>query len=1116
MASKPAYPVQRPVITPPRRPRPFVRVAGAALTALAVSAIVVFGSTQPQLQFFGMASVFGLSKADKSGMLRQADCSLTQFGFSPSTKMLVPATNFQDTLHQLAGLTTKADVFAKGCKDPILGVASNVGAYLGKTPAGQYLGVQGATDHVTDLVVYGANPGTLSYSSTTLAKNVFPQMLGVDLNHDGFTDIVATGVTDPQTQNKGVGVFLGNGDGTFKAGVVYPLTTLANQAFIIDDLNGDGIPDILVPNTSASGATVLTALLGKGDGTFTMGPSTPMNLSTVFSLYGLSQPIATGDFNGDGKVDVLTVDGKLYLGNGDGSFAAGVQALPVYPFYAITGAFAVGDFNGDGKLDVAQLVTSVNPSGTLIIYAGNGAGAFTQISAYDAIPEGAALVATDIDGDGNLDLAVARESHGAFGAAGLGNATTANGWYYQVLLGRGDGTFAGAPVTVGAIPVTLAATISDNPTTSFYTTADFNNDGKEDLISPTPGTNVGPGPMSLNVALGRGDGSFGPPMVAVTNVVPTVVAAADLNGDGKMDVVTLGSNANGGLTLAVLFGNGDGTLAGELDYPMPTSGTRIAIGDFNGDGLPDIAVAGGPCQSCGANYATGVFVLYGQAGHTFSAPAPLVSSPLLVDGAAATPIIAAGDVNGDGLTDLVVASPAAASTSGAAPSTVIHVYLGKSDKTFSGFTPALPAIAVSDLVLTDINRDGKLDIVIGASDQNLAAQVAVLLGFGDGSFAPAMQTLIAGGAPGPAPVIAVADFNGDGNPDAAFFIGSVFSGVLFGAGDGTLPTQVSMPVFSPMGPATPRAVDLNGDKRPDLMFADGNANVIVSLINQWGLSAGTAATSTALTVAPNSVVAGQAVTLSATVTTSAGGTLTGTVTFLSGGTQIGSAALSAQGIATLTTTGMPAGAQSLSAQYSGNSIFAASTSNSVSLTVSAASPGFSIAIAPASGSVSAGATSTATVTLSASGGYSGMVSLACSGLPAGAACTFSPPSVTLSGAAQTAVMSITTAMPTAQLLTVPGSDPTSPGPPFAPLLAVLLAPLTTRCRRRRGKPGNSRRLTWLGWVLMAGALTYGCHGGSSGGMSTPSGRTPAGTYTVTVTATGGSSSQTTTYTLTVT
>ena len=100
------------------------RLAAMAATIVVATAIAVVSSSQSHLQFRGMATVFGTTKYDKSGLLRQADCSLTQYGFSVSTRMLIPAADFQDTLHGLAGLGTKPDVFAKGCKDTVLGVAS--------------------------------------------------------------------------------------------------------------------------------------------------------------------------------------------------------------------------------------------------------------------------------------------------------------------------------------------------------------------------------------------------------------------------------------------------------------------------------------------------------------------------------------------------------------------------------------------------------------------------------------------------------------------------------------------------------------------------------------------------------------------------------------------------------------------------------------------------------------------------------------------------------------------------------------------------------------------------------------------------------------------------------
>jgi Bacterial Ig-like domain (group 3)/FG-GAP-like repeat len=1078
---------------------------GAALVA-AATAIAVVSASQSTLQFIGMNTVFGLSSKEKSGLIRQPNCSLTQYGFSFSTLMIVPATNFQDTLHQQAGLTTKPDVFAKGCKDPALGIASTATAFLGTTTTGFLQSAQAGTDASPDLITYMTKLLSLQYTSTTLATNIPPQILAVDLNKDGFIDLIATGITDPISHQTGVGVYLNKGDGTFKPVIVYPMTTSATQSFIIDDVNGDGVPDILVQNGPSGGATQLTALIGKGDGTFTVGPSTALSLNLPLQLYGVSNTLATGDFNGDGKIDVVTADGKLYLGNGDGSFKAPTQALPV--LYATTTALAAGDFNGDGKLDLAQLITGVNPSGTLIVFLGKGDGTFTQGMAYDAMPEGVALVATDLDGDGNVDLVISRESNGMFLAAGLGhNFTQANTWGYQALMGHGDGTFNGAPVTLAsAAGISISASSAQS-----NALGDFNKDGHLDLLAPTVNGGAGT-PANLSILPGKGDGSFGAAVVSSTSIAAMAVAVADFNGDGNLDAVAMGSTAAGVMTIGVLFGHGDNTLTGEIDYALPTgsTGVGLVVGDFNGDGLQDIAAT----VTCGAGTCTsGVYVLYGQANHTFSAPALLTSAPVLSDGATQM-ILAAGDVNGDSIDDIVVVNAGFLSGNGLSTDGSIHVYLGKSNNTFTAITPTVPALYFTDVALADINKDGKLDIVTGADDVMFNTQVDILLGHGDGTFAAATQTLIAGGIEDPSPVIAVADFDGDGHPDVAFFLAGSFSGILFGSGTGTLPTQVNMPVFSPIFPSEPRAVDLNGDGKPDLLFNETNTASVVSFINRWGASTGGAsATTTALTASPNPAAVGATVTLTASVTSAATGAPSGTVTFLDGSSVVGTSAVAA-GKATLAITTLAAGTHSLTASYSGDSTFADSVSGAVSVAVSSGAADFSIAAAPTSGSVAAGAAATSTLTLTPSNGFEATVTLACSGLPAGAACSFSPASVALSGVAATSTLTISTAAATAQLSPAASPNPLDPFLPSGTVLAAAMTPWVWR-RRPRRRAAATRAVHWFGMLIFCGVALYGCHSGHNSYTPPPTG-TPAGNYSVTITATSGTTSHAVTYALTVT
>src|SRR6266581_3585263 len=220
----------------------------------------------------------------------------------------------------------------------------------------------------------------------------------------------------------------------------------------------------------------------------------------------------------------------------------------------------VGDFNGDGKLDLAVTDYSNNNVSVLL---GNGDGTFQAPRTFPVGIHPAQVAVGDFNGDGKPDLVVSNVDSNTI----------------SVLLGNGDGTFQAAQ----SLPVGL------NPW--YFALGDFNSDGILDLAVADYGCSQECHPSPSNtvlVLLGNGDGTFRPaPNLTVGNG-PAGVAVADLNGDGKPDLVVPNFDSN---SISVLLGNGDGTFQAAQNYLVDSAPVFVAVGDLNGDGKPDLAVA---------------------------------------------------------------------------------------------------------------------------------------------------------------------------------------------------------------------------------------------------------------------------------------------------------------------------------------------------------------------------------------------------------------------------------------------------------------------------------------------------------------------------------------------
>jgi predicted NUDIX family NTP pyrophosphohydrolase len=330
----------------------------------------------------------------------------------------------------------------------------------------------------------------------------------------------------------------------------------APESVAVGDFNGDGIPDLAVADYGdylGHGAGV-SVLLGNGDGSF----QAPRHFAAGITPIS----VAVGDFNGDGVLDLAVANApfnqpgtvSVLLGNGDGSFQdAHSYAVGTYPY-----CMAVGDFNGDGipDLAVANRGDNLGRNRGVSVLLGNGDGTFQDAQTFGAgsIPRSVAV--GDFNGDGIPDLAVANE--------GSGNVS--------VLLGNGDGSFqAPQNFAAGTYPRSVAV-------------GDFNGDGIPDLAVANEGSD------DVSVLLGNGDGSFQAAQSFAAGRGPVSVAVGDFNGDGIPDLAVANNFSSGSGTVSVLLGNGDGSFQAAASYPVGSSPWSVAVGDFNGDGFPDLAV----------------------------------------------------------------------------------------------------------------------------------------------------------------------------------------------------------------------------------------------------------------------------------------------------------------------------------------------------------------------------------------------------------------------------------------------------------------------------------------------------------------------------------------------
>jgi FG-GAP-like repeat len=571
-------------------------------------------------------------------------------------------------------------------------------------------------DRHTANVVLGHGDGTFGRASTIQLDG---QPLGIaiaDLNGDGILDLAIAmfGPARPPLGGK-VAVLLGVGDGSFAAPVFYDLTPYQAVRLVAVDLNHDGKLDLAVAVQHFGGFAIL---LGNGDGTFQ---------PAVTTVLGDCNDIAAADFNGDGNVDLVLTNNatvQVVFGNGDGTF----RSTTGYDADEAAVTVAIADLNRDG---VSDLVVGGDRTAVLL---GNGDGSFGSAVLYGVGHTFARIGYFNQDRDADVvagntgAIGVAfGTGHGTFRAPrpfvvggngfdsadfdGDGHAdVVVSGAELLFLRGLGDGTFAqGVPV----------ADISAN----FLIAADFNNDGKSDLLAAPIND------AHIYTILGNGDGTFQSPR-AMSTQADLWPAVGDFNNDGNLDVALTAVKTD---TLIIMLGNGDGSFQPGSTYRTGDGPQSPVVADFNLDGKLDVAIS---------NVGSGLVAIYlGQGDGTFASPVTTGSS---------NPIyLAADDLNKDGKPDLVVGGDG------------LKVFLGNGDGTFQ--SPQTVYSNYGPVKIADLDGDSRLDIAVSPGEPIDPSALVVLRGRGDGTFGLAVEYPIGTVFNG---FFVLSDLNSDGRPEA--------------------------------------------------------------------------------------------------------------------------------------------------------------------------------------------------------------------------------------------------------------------------------------------------------------------------------------------------------------
>jgi hypothetical protein len=691
------------------------------------------------------------------------------------------------------------------------------------------------------------------------------QVVVADINGDGKGDLVVANYTSGTVAVMFNTTPLGSATPSFALQQTFPTGSMSPASVAVADVNSDGRPDIVVadfaPNFLPSTVSVLlnTTIAGAATASFAARQSFAVGEGPIF--------VAAADINGDGLPDLVVANfnggsvSALINTTAPGALTANFGFLQTFSTGGAPVSVAVADVNADGKPDV--IVANGNYAGTVAVLLNTTApGApfpsFATRQLFDTSPNPSSVASSDLNGDGRPDLIVATYA----GASVLLNETSPGGSSLEftpeqtfaagsapdsvtVADINGDGkpdmlvtNYASATVSVFVNTTAPAATSPSFAAQQSFdggfapasvVVSDVNGDGSPDLIIAD--SSINSVAVLLNTtALGTVASSFPTAQSFPTRLSPNAVTVADVNEDGKPDLIAANFNDN---TVSLLLndtvlGTYPPNFRSQQTFAAGTEPSSVAAGDLNGDGRPDVIVSNYNAASISVLINTtepGVIAGSFGALQTFATGRQPLSVALV-------------DINGDGKQDVVVANQRDNTVS----VLLNTAFPGNTSAFFAAQTTLATGLDPFALTSADVNGDGKPDLIVAnTGDRTLSV---LLNTTAPGAATPSFATQQVFATVLSPFAVSAADVNGDGKPDlivvdhADGTVAVSINTTAPGAATATFGAPASFGVG--LNPTSVAAEDVDGDGRPDLIVSNNGDNAVSVLINTTAAGAATA------------------------------------------------------------------------------------------------------------------------------------------------------------------------------------------------------------------------------------------------------------------------------------